>query len=84
LIARGARHVLGPTACARTPPSHRSASRACTAPSHHQRGRVDQQDGSDGEALLRIAGGLLYEAKAQGCDRIQVTVRVAEGSASVG
>lgn len=36
-------------------------------------GVVDQRDGPDGEALLRIADGLLYEAKTQGRDRVCVT-----------
>lgn len=41
-------------------------------------GVVDHLDGHDGEALLRVADGLLYEAKALGRDRFQVTPRVTE------
>ena len=42
-------------------------------------GVVDQQDGSDGESLLRVADGLLYEAKAAGRDRVRVAARAAAG-----
>ncbi|MBX3700504.1 MAG: GGDEF domain-containing protein [Dokdonella sp.] len=47
-------------------------------------GVVDQQDGPDGEALLRIADGLLYEAKSQGRDRVRVSPRSATAALPAG
>ena len=46
-------------------------------------GVVDHQDGLDGEALLRIADGLLYEAKSLGRDRVRITPRVSELAGSL-
>lgn len=43
-------------------------------------GIVDQQDGSDGESLLRAADALLYEAKDAGRDLVRTAVRPAAGA----
>lgn len=41
-------------------------------------GVVDQEDGQDAEALLRIADGLLYEAKKLGRDRVLAAPRATD------